>query len=91
MAVRVDPDGAVAVQQQFLAFFRRGLQQHLILVIMLEPVGVFPIAAIRRAAAGLHISGFPGGAAQRPQRGVGGQRARTNFLIIGLKNGAPLF
>ncbi len=90
MQIRVDPDGAIALEQKLLALFRRRLQQHLILVIVLEPVGVLAITPVGGAAGRLHIGCLPRCVAQRPQRGVRGERARTDLDVVGLKDGAPL-
>ena len=38
----------------------RGFEHHLVLVVVLQSVGVFAVAAVFRAATGLHVSCFPG-------------------------------
>ena len=67
-----------------------GLYQNLILIIMLQPVWVFPIAAISGPPRRLHIGRCPRPCAQRAQRGRWVKRARTHFHIIRLHNGAAL-
>ena len=60
----VDADGAEAVEQQGLAVDGGRFQQHLILVVVLQAVGVFAVAAVGGAAAGLHVGGAPGARAR---------------------------
>ena len=55
----VDADRGEAAEVQLLQVGRARLQDHLILVIMLQPVGVLAIAAVGRAAARLDEGGVP--------------------------------
>ena len=87
---RVQPERAVAAQQQFLRVLRAGLHDDLILVVVLHPVGVLAIAAVGRAAAGLHIGGAPGLRPQGAQRGGGMERAGTHFHVVRLEQDAAL-
>ncbi len=60
------------------------------MVIVLEAVRVFAIAAVAGAAAGLDIGGLPRLGAERAQDGGGVERAGPDLNVIGLKNGAAL-
>ena len=55
----VDADGFQRAKVEVLQIGRRGFDDHLILIIMLQAVGVFAIAAIGWAARGLHIGRSP--------------------------------
>ena len=56
---RIKTNGAQRTQIEILKVRRRWLNDHLILVIMLQTVWIFTIATILRAARWLHVSGFP--------------------------------
>ena len=86
----IDADRLKAAQIQLLQVRRAGFDQHLILVVMLQPVGVFTIAAIGRAARRLHIGRGPGFGAQRTQRGRRVKGACADFHVIGLHHGTAL-
>ena len=68
----------------------RGLQDHLILVIMLEPVGVLAIAPVGRPARGLDIGGLPRLRPERAQRGGGVEGAGAHLHVVGLEDHAAL-
>jgi hypothetical protein len=55
----IDADRGEAAQVKLLEIGRARLQDHLILVIMLEPVRVLAVAAVGRAAAGLDVGRLP--------------------------------
>ena len=57
---------------------------------MLQPVGVFAIAAIGGPARGLHIGGAPGLRAERAQSRGRVECARAHFDIIGLQDETSL-
>ena len=78
------------VQIELLHILRRRLQDHLKLVIVLQPVGVLAIAAILGPARGLHIGGVPGPRPQRAQGGGGMESARPHLIVIGLQDQAAL-
>ena len=90
MQAGVEPDLAVALQEQILRRRRARLHDHLILVIMLEPVGVFAIAPIGGAARRLNIGRLPGFFAQGAQGGGGVEGAGAHLNIIGLQDHAAL-
>ena len=88
--IGIQANGADGAQIQFLHIFRSRLQDHLILVIVLQPVGVLAIAAVGRAAAGLHKGGLPRARPQRPEGGGGVEGPRPHLVVIGLQDQAAL-
>ena len=86
----VDADGVQTAEIEANEVSGAGLQDHLELVIMLQPIGVFAITTIRRPAAGLHITGVPVIRAQAAQRGGRVEGARAHFEIERLQDYAPL-
>ncbi len=68
----------------------RRLQDHLELVVVLQAVGVLAIAAVLRAARGLHIGGAPGLRAERAQGGRPMEGAGADLHVIGLQDHAAL-
>jgi hypothetical protein len=67
--------------------FRRRFQHHLVLVIVLQAVRVFAVAAILRAA---HVGGAPRLRSDRAQEGAGVEGACADFHVVGLEQGATL-
>ena len=57
---------------------------------MLQAIGVFPIAAVFRAARGLHIGSSPGLGPERAQKGGSMRSACAYFHVIGLQQRATL-
>src|SRR5680860_551940 len=86
--LRVDADGVETLQVELLDIARRRLQDHLKLVIMLEPVGVLTVTAILGTARGLHVSRAPRLWAQRAQSGRRVKRPRPHFHVVGLEDDA---
>ena len=86
----VDANGRQRAQIEVLQVGRGGLQDHLKLVIMLEPVGILPIAPILGTARGLHIGGLPRLGAEGAQSGGGVEGASPHLHVIGLQNHAAL-
>src|SRR3546814_2794073 len=83
---RIDPDHAQAFKIKLLNVRRAGFEDDLILVIMLQAVGVFAIAAIGRAAAWLDEGGIPRLRPQCAQSRGGVKRPRAHAHVIGLKD-----
>jgi len=75
---RIDPEALEGIEVEFLDVKRRGFHDDLVLVVVLEPVRVFAIAAVRRSSGGLHIGHPPG------------FRSRALRNVAGLKVPAPL-
>ena len=86
----IDADGLQRIEIKLLHVGRRRLQDHLELVIVLQPVGVLAIAAVLGAARGLHIGGVPGLGPERAQRGGRMEGARADFHVVGLQDDAAL-
>jgi hypothetical protein len=91
MLLNLDADGGKAFQVKVLDIVRRGLDNHLKLVIVLQAVGVFTIASVLGTAAGLRICHGRGFAAQSSEKGGGMKSACAHFHIIGLDQVAALF
>ena len=90
MQGHINANGFETAQIELLQIRRAGFDEHLILVIMLQAVWIFSIAAIGWTARWLHIGRSPGLRTQSPQRGGRVKRASTHLHIIGLQNGAAL-
>jgi hypothetical protein len=88
--LRVDTQRIEAVQIKLLAVDRRRLQNHLELVIVLQPVGVLAISAVRRPARRLHEGGPPRLRAERPQCRCRMKGAGADLDIVGLQEDATL-
>src|SRR5690606_36761584 len=67
---------------------RAWLQKNLILVIVLETVRIFAVAAILRATRRLHIGHIPRARSERTQSRRGVQRTRAHFHVVWLQDGA---
>ena len=59
MEGHINANGFEAAQIELLQVRRAGFDEHLILVIVLQAVWIFPITAIGRTARWLHISSSP--------------------------------
>ena len=84
----IDADGLKTSQVQVLDVVRRGLDEHLELVVELPAVGVLAVAAVGGTAAALHVAGAPGVGPQRAQRGGRGVRAGAHLVVVGLQHHA---
>ncbi len=89
--VGVEADRLERAEIQLLQVVRVGFQDDLVLVIVLQTVGVFAIAAIDRAARGLDVGGLPRLFAEGAQDRRRVQCACANFNIVRLQNDAALF
>ena len=90
MVVGVQADGGQRTQVELLSVDRRGLDEHLELIVVLHAVGVLAVATVGRTAAGLRIAGAPLGGTERAQRGRGMEGTGTDLGVIGLHNDAAL-
>ncbi len=86
----VEADLGERLQVELLDVVGRRLQDHLELVIVLQPVGVLAVAAVAWAARGLHIGGVPGLGAERAQRRGGVEGAGAHLHVVGLQDHAAL-
>ena len=90
MVVGIQANGGKRPQVELLGVDRRGLDEHLELIIVLHAVGVLAVAAVGGTAAGLCIAGAPLGGTERAQRGRGMEGTGTDLGVIGLHNDAAL-
>ncbi len=90
MQHRIQPDLADRAQVKLLHILGRRLQDHLVLVIVLQPVGILAIAAIGGPAGGLDIGRVPGPGPQGSQGRGGMESARAHLIVIGLQDQAAL-
>ena len=86
----VDPDRRQRAQVRLLNVGRRGLDQHLELVVVLQTVRILRIAAVCGANAGLHVGRRPRLGAETAQNRGGIHRARANLRVVRLHDRAAL-
>ena len=86
--MHVDAERAQAAEILVLHIRRRGLQDHLELIVVLEPVGVGAVAPVGRPAGGLHIGRAPGFLAQAAQRRRGMEGPGAHLHVVGLQDDA---
>src|SRR4029078_409880 len=84
----IDADSREAFEIEVLDVWRRRLQHHLELVVMLEPVRVLAIAAIFGPARWLDEGGTPGLGAERAQRRRRVKGPRPHLHVVGLEDDA---
>jgi hypothetical protein len=77
-------------QVQVEDVFRRWFQHHLILIIVLQAVRVFAVAAILGTARRLHVGRAPWLRSDRAQEGARVEGAGADFHVVGLEQGAAL-
>ena len=90
MLAELDADGFKAAQVHVLDVGRRRLENHLILKMFVQAIGVFAVTAIRRAARGLHIRDAIRCWAENAQERFRVHGARANFGVVGLLEDATL-
>src|SRR5215212_5811793 len=90
MLQRVDADLAEATKVEFLKVVGARLQDHLILIISAEPVGVLAVAAVGWAAARLDVSGPPRVGPKRAQHGGRMEGPCPHLHVIRLEDHAAL-
>jgi len=86
----VDAEAPERVQVELLDVQGRGLHDDLVLVVVLEPVGVFAVAAVGGPPRGLHVGHVPGLGAQGAQKRRRVERAGADLEVIGLLEDAAL-
>jgi hypothetical protein len=86
----VDADSFQAAEVQLLQVLGVRLQDHLILVVLVQPVGVLAIAAVGGPPRRLNVGHLPGLGAQGAQHRHGRQRARADLDVVGLQNRTAL-
>jgi hypothetical protein len=85
----IDADQLEALEVELLQVGRARLEDHLVLVIVLQPVGVLAVAAVGRPAARLDEGGVPRLGAERAQRGRGVEGARAHAHVVGCRIRQP--
>ena len=90
MQTRIDADRGERFQIEVLQVRRRRLQDHLKLVVVLQPVGIFAVAAVLRPPRRLHIGRIPWPRAKRAQGGRGMEGAGAHFHVVGLQDHAAV-
>src|SRR4029079_1923084 len=90
MFFALDTDRLDRVEIEILQIIRRGLEDDLKLVIVLQTVGIFSITSVLGAARGLNESGTPRFRPQRAKRGGGVKRPCPDLHVIGLQDHAAL-
>jgi hypothetical protein len=86
----VDPETFQRIQVELLDVQGRGLHDDLVLVVVLEPVGVFPVSPVGGSSRWLHVGHVPGFRAERSQKGRRVERAGPDLEVIGLLEDATL-
>ncbi len=86
----IDADLRERAQIKFLDVVGRRLQDHLELVIVLQPVRVLAVAPVLRPPRGLHVGGLPRLRPERAQRRRRMKGARAHFHVVGLQDHAAL-
>ena len=87
---RVDSNSLKRVEVELLGVHRRGLDEHLELIVVLQAVGVLAVAAVSGTAARLRIAGAPSAGAERAERRGGMEGAGADLRVIGLHDDATL-
>src|SRR5262249_22456840 len=82
--LRLDAERAQAVEILVLHVGGGGLQDHLELEVLVEPVRVLAVAAVRRPARRLDVCDAPGLRTQHAQEGLRVHRARADLDVPGL-------
>ena len=85
---RVDPHRFQRFQVDLLRVARIWLEDHLVLVVLLQAVGVFAIAGVIRADGWLHVSHDPGFRSEHAQEGGRVVGSRSHLRVIRLPDQA---
>ena len=86
----IDADRRERVEIELLQIVGRRLEDHLVLVIVLQPVGVLAVAAVLGPARRLDIGGLPRLRPERAQRRRRMEGAGADLHVVGLENDAAL-
>ena len=87
---RIDADRRQRAEIELLQVGRVRLQDHLILIVVLQPIGIFAVAAVLRPARRLHIGGVPAARPERPQRRCGMECSSADFHVVRLQDQAAI-
>ena len=86
---QINADRAERFKVKFLHVLRRRLQDHLQLQVLEQPVGILPVAPIRRTPRGLHVRNLIGIRPKHAQEGFRRHGAGADFYVVGLLNDRP--
>ena len=86
----IDADRGERLQIEVLKVLRRRLHDHLELIVVLQAVGVFAVAAVLGPARRLHIGRVPRLRPERAQGGRGMEGAGAHLHVVGLQDHAAL-
>src|SRR5439155_6739654 len=87
---QIDPDRLQAFQIQIDHVIRRGLEDYLQLLVLVQPVGIFAVTAIGGPAAGLYIGHAVRIRPKHAQESLRRHGAGADLAIVGLLNHAIL-
>ena len=87
---RVDADRRERAEIELLQVRRVGLQDDLVLVVVLQAVGVLAVAAVLGPARGLDVGGVPRLRPERAQGGGGVEGAGADLHVVGLQHQAAV-
>ncbi len=87
---RVDAERRERLEVELLDVRGRGLEHHLVLVVVLQPVRVLAVAAVLWPARGLHVGRLPGLGPERAQEGRGVEGSGADLHVVGLQQRAAL-
>src|SRR5208283_4833751 len=85
---RIEAERTQAVQLELQNVGRRGFEQHLELVVVLQAERIGAIASVGRAARGLYVGRTPGLGTDRAQESRGMKGPRTHLHVVGLQDHA---
>ncbi len=81
MLARVDAAGLEAVEIELLDLVRRGLENHLELMVLEQPVRVLAESSVGRPPRGLHVGDVPVSGAEHAQKRLGVHRPGTDLDV----------
>ena len=87
---QVDADGSEAAEVQILNIGRRGLQDHLILKMLVEPIGVFAVATVGGPTGWLHVADAIGCGTEDAEKSFRVHGAGADLGVVGLLEDAAL-
>ena len=87
---QVDAERLQRLQVQILDVGRRGLDHHLVLVVVTQAEGVLAVAAVGRPRGGLDVGGAPGARVETAQEGRRVEGARADLGVVRLQDDATL-
>jgi hypothetical protein len=90
MVKGIDAEGLQAAEIDLLDVKGRGFDDDLILIIVLEPIGIFTVSTIGWTARRFHIGHPPRLRAQNPEKGSRMESSGTHLCIVGLLNHTSL-